>query len=720
MIIKLRPSLTGNTKRRFDQFANRIIRCQISIEKQNLRQKIVAILERETEAVQSSNSLVEQPYRYMACIRVLSDLVMLRWFLVRSETGLELHSKSSGTVTREEVRDELLYRVTQQLAGKNTRLFIERLENPARNSKRKSVRMLIENGARLKERLRKGRDYRRTQDTRLNSLRDSIKPYLQLVEPNLTDEYTGLALSDVWRYFRHGWSIPKTSIPGRNLTYLIRDGASQTHAVIGIAQLSNCAVQVVERDRSIGWNIQGLIDALRFSMNETSEEEEHSSKKRLFVFNGFQSLSNSVPIGSEMNERKRAILENMYAWLEDSIQVGINGIEAHGLITPEALKAPTAHDVEELRILSKAFAKRRQEALIGKARNTQTCDPNSPWLPPPVNEDVLNLDRRNITDENSNVARQMLILKKRAMELSRLLDAIRVLGENRIGLTDPAIVFETIKLPPVKVAINTALNTIKGRSIGTNILEITTCGAVPPYNDLLGGKLVSLLMLSPQVSADYHRKYNDRPTIIRSQMRNKTVLPDNTLVWVGTTSLYANRSSQYNRLRLPAGVISEDQEEIRYSFVGNTSGYGTLQFSDSTIRALDECMARENGFRDFNSAFGEGASPRLRKLRAGLNLIGIKSELAMMHHQGRRIYIAPLFSRAGAYLCGFSVSPIPMYVKAPECYLDATERITDYWRRRWLSRRIRNPRVWNALDKKKPKLLTETHLIPTDHESKAV
>ena len=33
---------------------------------------------------------------------------------------------------------------------------------------------------------------------------------------------------------------------------------------------------------------------------------------------------------------------------------------------------------------------------------------------------------------------------------------------------------------------------MKSECVGTNMLELTTCGAVPPYNPILAGKLVAL------------------------------------------------------------------------------------------------------------------------------------------------------------------------------------------------------------------------------------
>ena len=98
----------------------------------------------------------------------------------------------------------------------------------------------------------------------------------------------------------------------------------------------------------------------------------------------------------------------------------------------------------------------------------------------------------------------------------------------------------------------------RSRVIGLvpTFLEITTCGAVAPYNRVLGGKLVALLLLSPQVAADNNRRYGREPTIIRSQLKNTRVVPDSTLVWLGTTSLFSHGSSQYQRLHLPAGIIA--------------------------------------------------------------------------------------------------------------------------------------------------------------------
>lgn len=159
------------------------------------------------------------------------------------------------------------------------------------------------------------------------------------------------------------------------------------------------------------------------------------------------------------------------------------------------------------------------------------------------------------------------------------------------------------------------------------------------------------------------------------------------MVYLGTTSLYALGSSQYNRLRLPAGIIDPEQPEIRFQCIGETTGYGTVQFSADTVRAVENVLEHVQGFKHINSIFGEGHSPRLRKLTAGLNELGFPSDSLLRHNQKRLIYGVPLCEQAMDFLCGRNAK-IPDYLYRPEQYPDASVRIVDFWRYRWLVNRL--------------------------------
>src|SRR5262249_12490095 len=148
-------------------------------------------------------------------------------------------------------------------------------------------------------------------------------------------------------------------------------------------------------------------------------------------------------------------------------------------------------------------------------------------------------------DSSETLARRLLIAKKRAFELARLLRARIVLRVHEDVVLDPGKTQLILQNEEFVIGLTTALMAAKSERVGTNILEITTCGAVAPYNHLLAGKLVALLLLSPEVADDYRRRYEDRASIISSQLKNAERRKDCTLAWLNTTSLYSLGSSQY-------------------------------------------------------------------------------------------------------------------------------------------------------------------------------
>ena len=85
-------------------------------------------------------------------------------------------------------------------------------------------------------------------------------------------------------------------------------------------------------------------------------------------------------------------------------------------------------------------------------------------------------------------------------------------------------------------------------------MEIITCGAVPPYGEILGGKLVAMLMASPRVVRDVRTRYEGRVSLIASGLKGAPVRRDPNLTVLTTSSLYSVGSSQYNRIRIPAEI----------------------------------------------------------------------------------------------------------------------------------------------------------------------
>ena len=679
MIVPVFPPLNGECAERFRAFATKLACAQRGRSTDDMS----TALEEEirwcrlhprfpTNPVRASpKSSEENALAYEACIRVLSDLARLRWRVVEQGYGFALESRKEsvrGRPTAEIVASKkLLRRELQPVVDEQKRHpavlnFITGMERTDRSGRR-NIQLLTADGAELAARLAPAREL--AGEERVKALNDAIKPYLQQADKSL-DLTTGHRLRDIWRYFRYSWSIPQVPTPGRQLLYLVRDRAHPAHPVIGIAALNNCPLEMGEkREKYIGWHFATIVE--RF-------------------------------VGAAATGQRA--LEKEVQWLEQQLKTSLAEIDWTNLVAAEEVKSPDEAVVRRLALRSQEFSKFRETLLTELADSTQDQFKADLWddaAAPPVDDDVLKFEPKTSINTRMHVARKQLVARKRASALARLLSARLIIAKHRSDLTDPNRSSATLRKNKVRGAVNIVLEALKGRRAGTNLLEITTCGAIAPYNRILGGKLVTLLMLSPQVSADYRRRYTS-PSIISSQMKNRPVIRDSTLVYLGTTSLYVHGSSQYNRLYLPAGTIAPDQESIRYNALGQTSGFGTIQFSPDTSKAVDAYLTREHHFKEVNSLFGEGTSPKLRKLKMGLRKLGFDPDRLIQHRHHRLIYGAPLFPKARDWLQERGAE-LPCYVAVPDRYQDATERIGAYWRRRWLASRLYHQSSMAALSR---------------------
>jgi hypothetical protein len=221
-------------------------------------------------------------------------------------------------------------------------------------------------------------------------------------------------------------------------------------------------------------------------------------------------------------------------------------------------------------------------------------------------------------------------------------------------------------------------------------MDITVCGAVAPYNHVLGGKLVALMMASPLVRREYQRRYKRAASIIASSMAGRPIIRRPRLVLLGTTSLYSVAPSQYNRLRMR---LTTHTESLAYEPLGQTVGYGSYHFSQETIATLELLLSRNQSGRQVNSIFGEGVNPKLRKVRAALDAIGLPSNLLLQHGSPRLVYAVVLARNFRDVLLGVTTRPdyfLPFGT-------NGDQQIVDHWRSRWLSGRVRNPDVLRAV-----------------------
>lgn len=201
-------------------------------------------------------------------------------------------------------------------------------------------------------------------------------------------------------------------------------------------------------------------------------------------------------------------------------------------------------------------------------------------------------------------------------------------------------------------------------------MDAYVLGALPPYNYLLGGKLLSYILVSNEIREIYKEKYKDKITIIRKRKANDWVC-------IFTTSLYGN-SSQYNRLKF--------KDRLLYIPIGYTAGYGVLHISNETFSAMQQLLI-EKGIMITNR-FGDGPNWRMRVIRSASDIIGFDSDVLLRHSFKRGLYAIPLAKNFRSFLLGKMHKPV--YYNLP------MQTLVKFWQERWLNMRKRNI---NVIDK---------------------
>ena len=222
-------------------------------------------------------------------------------------------------------------------------------------------------------------------------------------------------------------------------------------------------------------------------------------------------------------------------------------------------------------------------------------------------------------------------------------------------------------------AVAAAVTRRRVRFLASQVVEVSVCGAIPPYRPALGGKLAGLLALSADVARSYHAAYRGRCGEIQAQMAGREIALPTSLVGLSTSSFYPVGSAQYNRLALP-----ENLGGARWRRVGASRGVGTLHFSRATSELAAELLCALRG--RVESRYGEGPSERIRKLRDGLGLLDLPVAQLLEHGMRRPSYTAILQSGSAF---GDVPDEAPYNERGP-----SAASISQYWRERWLGPRL--------------------------------
>jgi len=159
-----------------------------------------------------------------------------------------------------------------------------------------------------------------------------------------------------------------------------------------------------------------------------------------------------------------------------------------------------------------------------------------------------------------------------------------------------------------------------------NVMDAFVVGAVPPYSQLIGGKIVAALMTSSDVVERFAAKYASRRGVISGKVKGAQ------LALITVTSALG-RSSLYNRLRLP-GLFE-------FQLIGRTQGWGHFHIPDDIFADMRRLLEMEGHPYANGNRFGQGPNWRLRTIRVALDSLGLDQNL-VRHGITREVYASPL------------------------------------------------------------------------------
>lgn len=201
-------------------------------------------------------------------------------------------------------------------------------------------------------------------------------------------------------------------------------------------------------------------------------------------------------------------------------------------------------------------------------------------------------------------------------------------------------------------------------------MQAQRLGALPPYNYLIGGKMVALAMTSDELRRYYKEKYKDKKTT----MRERIIDPD--LLFITTTSAFG-KSSIYNRLKYM-------NQNIAIS-LGYTKGSGSFHIPEKLYSEIIGFL-KENGI-DVSTSFGSGPSRKIKLLHIAFRLLNLPDY--SYHNLKREFFLFPLVS---------NLRNVIHNKEKPNYYQRPLNDLVKYWKERWCIPRTNRNKDWKQFN----------------------
>lgn len=212
----------------------------------------------------------------------------------------------------------------------------------------------------------------------------------------------------------------------------------------------------------------------------------------------------------------------------------------------------------------------------------------------------------------------------------------------------------------------------KGKKLDlvNSTMDAYTIGAIPPYSNILGGKLCAGLIATDAIRQAYWRKYASKKT----WMDGKAIAQP--LVAVTTTGAFG-RSSMYNRVRYKDRLLAEP--------IGYTRGFGTLHLEHLYDDICDFLKMSENYKM---GGFGNGPKVRWQNIANALQALNLSAQL-LNHGVQREVFLFRFVNNLESGMAGGDFgNPISLSV----------DDYSLFWKERWACPRAARYPNWKSQD----------------------
>lgn len=186
-------------------------------------------------------------------------------------------------------------------------------------------------------------------------------------------------------------------------------------------------------------------------------------------------------------------------------------------------------------------------------------------------------------------------------------------------------------------------------------LNAQRLGALPPYNNILGGKLVASMMTTDYVRRKFKEKYRDLKTVMKGRD-----IPAN-LLFITTTGAYGE-SRVYSRLNIDKKPVA--------NFLGFTHGSGSFHIPNFLYEDFISFLEKRN--YNVGRGYGNGPSRKIRLIRQAMKLLGFRD--GINHAIQRSVYLFPFVENVKDVI---HKGKRPKWIRRPQ------KEVAAFWKKKW-------------------------------------